>query len=117
MRGHIKQRTKGSWSIVIDVGRDPRTGKRQQQWHTVRGTKKEAEAKLRELLHALEKGAYVRPQRITVGEWLEEWCQSYVQMHVSPRTVESYQAYVRRHIIPALGAIPLCQLEPQPPRS
>jgi len=113
MRGHIKQRAKGSWSIVIDVGRDPRTGKRRQQWHTVRGTKKEAETKLRELLHSLEKGAYVRPQRITLGEWLEEWCQSYVQMHVSLRTVESYQAYVRRHIIPALGAIPLCQLEPQ----
>ena len=43
MRGHIKQRSKGSWSIVLDLGRDPSTGKRKQQWVTVRGTKKEAE--------------------------------------------------------------------------
>ncbi len=84
MRGHIKQRAKGSWSIVIDVGRDPRTGQRQQQWHTVRGTKKEAEAKLMELLHSVEKGAYVRPQRITLGEWLGEWLEGYAKMHVTP---------------------------------
>ena len=112
MRGHIKQRAKGSWSIVIDVGRDPRSGKRQQQWHTVRGTKKEAEAKLRELLHALEKGAYVRPQRITLGEWLEEWLEGYAKMHVTPRTQESYRGVTYRHIIPALGAIPLAELRP-----
>ena len=44
MRGHIKQRSKGSWSIVLDLGRDPSTGKRKQQWVTVRCTKKEAES-------------------------------------------------------------------------
>lgn len=40
MRGHIKQRSKGSWSIVIDVGKDPETGKRRQHWHTIKGLKK-----------------------------------------------------------------------------
>ena len=53
MRGHLKQRSKGSWSIVLDMGRDPATGKRRQQWQTVRGTKKEAEKKLAELQHQL----------------------------------------------------------------
>lgn len=28
MRGSIRQRTKGSWEITIDIGRDPATGKR-----------------------------------------------------------------------------------------
>ena len=32
MRGHITKRSKGSWSIVLDLGRDPSTGKRKQQW-------------------------------------------------------------------------------------
>ncbi len=113
MRGHIKQRAKGSWSIVIDVGRDPQTGKRQQQWHTVRGTKKEAETKLREVLDALEKGVYVKPSKMTVGQWLEEWLASYATLHVSPRTYEGYRFLVRRHIIPALGAIELSKLEPR----
>jgi integrase len=111
MRGHIKQRSKGSWSIVIDVGRDPQTGKRQQQWHTVRGTKKEAEAKLRVLLDSLEKGVYVKPNKMTVGEWLEEWLNNYATLNVSPRTLEGYKFLVRRHITPALGALELTKLE------
>ena len=51
--------------------------------------------------------------RITVGEHLEQWSQNYAVMHTSPRTAESYQSEVRNHLIPALGAIPLCQLQPQ----
>jgi len=113
VRGHIRKRSKNSWSIVIDVGRDPQTGKRRQQWRTVSGTKKDAERTLRELLHSLEVGSYVKPSRMTLGQWLQEWCQSYVAIHCSPRTAESYQSEVRRHLIPALGAIPLTQLHPQ----
>ncbi len=113
MRGHIKQRSKGSWSIVIDVGRDPQTGKRRQQWQTIKGTKRDAERELRETLHSLERSAYVKPSRVTVAEYLEQWCQDYAAMHTSPRTAESYRMEVERHLIPALGAIPLCQLQPQ----
>ena len=50
MRGTLKQRSKGSWSIVLDLPRDPATGKRRQQWHTVKCTKREAEKRLSELL-------------------------------------------------------------------
>ena len=59
MRGHITQRAKGSWSIVLDLGRDPSTGKRRQKWVTVRGTKKDAEKKLTELQSQLDSGDYV----------------------------------------------------------
>ncbi len=61
MKGHIKQRSKGSWSIVIDVGKDPETGKRHQQWHTVKGTKRNAQRILHEILVTMEKGMYVKP--------------------------------------------------------
>jgi len=110
MKGHIRQRTKGSWSIVIDVGRDPETGKRRQQWHTVKGTKRDAERELREILHSLETGAYVKPSQITLGEWLEEWLNGYVEVNCSPRTKASYEMIIRRHIIPELGSITLSQL-------
>ena len=46
MKGHIRQRTKGSWAIWVDLGRDPETGKRKQQTFTVRGSKKDAEREL-----------------------------------------------------------------------
>jgi len=113
MRGHIRQRSKGSWSIVIDVGRDPRTGKRRQQWYTVKGTKKDAERELRERLRSLETGSYVKPEKTSVGEYLRHWVDSYAIMHTAPRTVEGYQAIVNRYLIPALGEISLCELQPR----
>ena len=113
MKGHIRQRSKGSWSIVIDMGRDPQTGKRRQQWHTIKGTKKDAERALRQILHSLETGAYVKPERVSLGEYLRRWVGSYAAIHTSPRTVEGYRSIVERYIIPALGGIPLCQLQPQ----
>jgi hypothetical protein len=42
MKGHIRQRSPGHWAIVIDV-RDPQTGKRKRRWHSLAGTKREAE--------------------------------------------------------------------------
>jgi len=30
MKGHIKQRSKGSWTLWVDLGRDPETGVPQQ---------------------------------------------------------------------------------------
>jgi integrase len=113
MKGHIKQRGERSWSIVIELPRDPITGKRRQQWHTVKGTKRDAEKTLREIQYSLDKGTYVKPNQITVGEWLTSWLQNYVFMNTSPRTLESYSEIVNKHLIPALGMVKLSQLEPQ----
>lgn len=113
MRGHITQRSKGSWSIVIDAGRDPATGKRRQQWHTIKGTKKEAEIKMRELLQAVESGTYTKPSKQTLGEWLKDWLKNYSAINISARTAVSYGEQINQHIIPALGAIYLSELQPQ----
>ena len=112
MRGHIKQRSKGSWSIVLDLGRDHATGKRKQQWVTVRGTKKEAESKLAELQHQLNTGEFVKTSKLTVREFLTQWFQDYVKTNARPATAEGYKIIVERHLIPSLGGIALAQLHP-----
>ena len=112
MRGHIKQRSKGSWSIVLDLGRDPSTGKRKQQWVTVRGTKKEAESKLAELQHQLNTGEFVKTSKLTVREFLTQWFQDYVKTNARAATAEGYKIIVERHLIPSLGGIALAQLHP-----
>lgn len=112
MKGHIRKRSKGSWTLWIDLGRDPETGKRKQQTMTVPGTKKDAERELRATLTRLEEGAYVKPAKLTVGEYLNQWLESYVATNTAPRTMEGYQLIVQRHLIPNLGAIPLTQLQP-----
>ena len=113
MRGHITKRAKGSWSIVLELGRDPATGKRRQQWVTVRGTKRDAERKLSELQHQIDTGGFVQPTKLTVGEFLERWLRDYAQTNVGPMTFQSYAHMVHRHLIPALGQIPISELRPQ----
>lgn len=61
-RGHLVQRTAGSWSIVLYVGRDPQ-GKKRQRWITFRGTKRDAGKKLTSLLYELDVGIDVRSTR------------------------------------------------------
>ena len=73
MAGTIKQRSKGSWTIWWDEGRDPVTGKRRQRNKTIRGSKRDAERELRDIQSQLDKGSYVRPSKLTFGELLSRW--------------------------------------------
>ena len=73
MKGHIRQRSKGSWEITIDIGRNPATGERRRHFESVRGIKREAQHRLAELLIDIEQGTYVKqPKRLTVADWLRQ---------------------------------------------
>lgn len=112
VRGHIRPRGKDTWVIVVDVGKDPATGKRKQKWLTVKGTKRDADRKLAELLNDLNKGSYVEPPKITVGQYLDRWLEDYARANTSQRTFERYAEIVRLHLKPALGGLQLSQLRP-----
>ena len=112
MRGHIVKRYKGSYTIVLNLGVDPATGKRKQQWISVKGTKKEAERRLADLLHQLDTGTFMKPSKTNLAEYLETWLKDYVWPNLAPRTAEGYESIVRQHLIPGLGNITLTQLKP-----
>ena len=76
MKGHIYQRARGSWAIVYDLPVDAVTGKRRQKSQTIKGTKRDAERALREVLLSLEQGLYVRPNEMTLGELLRQQSRS-----------------------------------------
>jgi integrase len=113
MRGHICQRSKGSWTIVYDLAMDAVTGKRRQKSQTVKGTKRDAERALREVLLSLEQGSYVKPNKISLGELLRQWVKEYASMNTTDRTQESYTSIVERHLIPGLGRVSLIELQAQ----
>ncbi len=113
MKGHIYQRAKGSWTIVYDLPADTVTGKRRQKSQTIKGTKRDAERALREVLLSLENGSYVKQNKLTLGEWLDQWCESFVSMNTTPRTYVSYRSIIDCHLKPGLGSIALSRLEPQ----
>ena len=41
MKGHIRKRGQRSWAVVVELERDPGTGRRRQQWHSSASTKRD----------------------------------------------------------------------------
>ncbi len=113
MRGHVVKRYKNSYTIVLNLGIDPTTGKRRQQWVSVKGTKKDAEKRLSELLNQLDNGTFMKPGKTTLAEYLERWLKDYAWPNLAPRTSEGYETIVRQHLIPKLGSFSLTQLKPE----
>jgi hypothetical protein len=111
MKGSIRRRSKGSWELTIDLGHDA-DGKRKRKFVSVKGTKKLAEEKLRELLTSLDRGIPLAAEKITVAQWLDRWMREYVIPNTRQKTIERYEGMIRNHIVPALGHIELTRLAP-----
>lgn len=95
------------YRFVVDIGPDPKTGKRRQQTKTY-DSKRQAERELSRILNEVNTGAYAGPSKVTLGEYLDEWLRSAVRGK-SPNTESAY----RHGIAPAkdqLGAVPLQKL-------
>ena len=112
MRGYIKQRAKGSWSISIYLGKDPITNKKKYKWYTVKGSKKEADKFLTEKLNEIENGIFVDSKNMTLAEYLTYWYEQCCITKLSPTTYESYKRNIDKYIIPQLGNIKLSNLLP-----
>lgn len=112
MTGHLEKRNKNSWRIVIEIGRDPQTGKRKRISRSVKGNKKQAEKVMHRLLHELEQGTYIEPSEFTLGDYLRRWLEDYCRINLAPSTFASYEIIVIKHLVPALGNIPLAKLQP-----
>ena len=111
MKGHIRKRGVRSWAIVLDLGRDV-AGKRKQKWHSVRGSKKDAQAELARLVHEINTGSYVEPSKMPVRDYLDRWLENYGEQSVSPKTLERYREIIESHIKPAIGGYVLSKLMP-----
>ena len=112
MRGHIEKRGKDSYSCRVSIGKNA-SGKYRFHSETVRGTKKDAEKHLSEMLSQQDKGTFIKPTKTTLSEYLERWLTDYVKPNLGPRTYEGYESIVRCHLTPGLGHIQLMQLKPQ----
>jgi len=112
MRGTIrklKSRKTTTWEVRVDVtpGAD---GMRRMKSVSVRGTKRDADMKLRTLLSSLDKGLSPGGSKVTTSQYLDWWLQTYAIPNVRPRTSERYGSDVRLHISPVIGGIRLDHL-------
>jgi hypothetical protein len=113
MRGHIRKRGAGSWEVKYSLGTDPVTGKRQTRYATVKGSKREAQVKLTELLAAVAKGSHIDTSKVTVAEFvrsrINQWEKSGV---ISFRTSQRYRELAKNQIDPTIGAMLVQKLRP-----
>ena len=108
MKGQIRQRGK-TYSVIVPLGKDAE-GKKRYKWVTCR-TKREAQAKLAELIHQVNRGEIANPKG-TFGEFTKRWLAEYAVPNLSPRTAEGYQSIYRAHLEGSLGNTPLKNLKP-----
>ena len=99
-RGSVRQRSPGKWSVIVNLGRDLETGKWRQHWETVKGTKRQAEQRLTQLLREQDTSSFVKPSNGTLGEYLQDWLESVVKLRNRARTISGYETIVRRHLTP-----------------
>lgn len=110
MKGHVRK-YRGRWAGVVELGRDPVTGKRRQKW-VYADTKKECQEKVNKLIYEIQAGIYVEPSKHSVEEYLNMWLQNYAKSNVAPSTYRSYKEIISNHISPKIGNIELSKLKP-----
>ncbi len=111
MRGNIRRRSNGSWTIQVYAGKDPETARKRYVSRTVRGSKKDAEAALATLIQAQETGLDLSAARLTVSAFLDRWLDVWKD-RVKPRTHFRYAELIRLHVKPTLGPTSLTKLRP-----
>lgn len=100
----------GPYRVFVDLGRDE-GGRRQRHTEVVRGSRKDAERRERELRRSLDTGPFVDSESGTLADFLIRWLGS-VESKVQERTYLRHEQIVRTHLIPDLGAIKLTSLRP-----
>jgi integrase len=61
----------------------------------------------------VDRGAFLKSSKIKVEAFLNQWLEGYVKSTVGDKTLELYSYLSKKHLIPALGNIPMANLRPQ----
>ena len=108
-RGSITQRG-DSFRVRVDYY--DFNGRRRQVSGTA-SSFRQAELMSTKLQAEVDRGAFLKPSKIKVEAFLNQWLDGYVKSTVGDKTLELYSYLSKKHLIPALGNIPLANLRPQ----
>jgi integrase len=99
MKGTVKKRGK-TYTYVVDIGRDPVTGKRKQKTKGGFKTKKEAHAALAKIINEVESGEYKETKKTTFLQFAEDFFETQVKPNLRKATQHNYNrtiALLREH--------------------
>jgi hypothetical protein len=95
---------------VVELDRDPITGKRRQKWASGCRTKGDAERALSEVVASLHAGSYIEPTKQTLTEFTKEWLVA-IEPTIRPSTHHSYDRNLRLQVLPRLGSVELRRID------
>jgi integrase len=107
--GGIDARGPDTWRLRYRI-------KGQRFAKTFHGSLADARKELRRLIRSGDTGEHVAPDKITLGQWIEQWlaigAPGRRQRQVGGRALQRYSQLLRTHVVPALGTRPLQQIQP-----
>lgn len=105
MRGSLRRR-RGSWEWRIHTPDGRETSKAGFE------TRKAAQEALTKALAAMADQRFVRPDRLTVADYLTETWLPAVKPTIAYTSYVNYRSVVNNHIVPRIGDVPLQKLTP-----
>ena len=107
--GNIRKRKDGRWEGRYTVGHDPETSKAIIK-NVLGKTQAEVKEKLKKAIEENVGIDYGRAKTYTVGSWLEVWMENYARVKLRPSTFKTSQGFLKNHIKPQIGSVPLADL-------
>ena len=104
-----EKRKDGRWEGRYTVGHDPETGKAIIK-NVLGKTQTEVKEKLKKAIEENVGIDYGRAKTYTVGTWLEVWMENYAKVKLRPSTFKTSQGFLKNHIKPQIGSVPLADL-------
>lgn len=100
------------WYYVIRVT-DPETGESKPRWVGGFDTEQAAKEARDEARVKARRGEYVDRNRITVGEYLDQWLEAHaVEIEIKPKTLAGYRDNIRLYVKPYIGGMRLQAVRP-----
>ena len=98
----MRERSLGTWELIVEAGRDPVSGRRRQVSRTFRGNLRDAKKARAELLTEVSKGRHTGA-RASLDDLFDDWIVELKRKGRSPHTVHGYTKVYARNIRPTLG--------------
>jgi integrase len=110
-KGSITKRGDRAWLLTYDAPRGS-DGKRNQRAQTFHGTKKQAEARMAEIQHSINKRTYFEAPQMTVKAFSELWVKGTAFRALSDKCRYEYPRIMEADVIPVLGNMQISEVKP-----
>ncbi len=110
-RGHgegsiFRRKSDGRWSAILTVG----DGKRKYFYGA---TRKEVQDKLKQAQRDLDQGKLIIGPHQPLSHFLDHWLEDVHKPTIRQSSYIKYRRFLDRHILPALGTLPVNKVTPQ----